>query len=354
VRSWFLLFLVPVLAVVAGRRLRAHEDVVVSGGGRYGVVCRCGCSRATESSVESGLAWLARHQSLDGRWSAASFDQGCAKTHCGGRDFSWDDERVTSLAVLALLGAGYTPQNRASYTDPVDGSTRHLGQVVRRGLAWLCSEVDGRGSIGPSDRIQVARQALGTLALVHGYSVTGSVSYRAPAQRAIDSLVASRAHQGGFGFVPGASSPDAFVTATALLALHEAGKANLEVPAGLAFVPEGDATSRLLVRALSEPLAPDDRDVEAVVSAPITLDGPRLLFAGLALHRPLLLSSAPVKAWGQKVGNALSRAQETKLRGCASGSWTGPQGRVVATASAVLALEAYYRYASVPLPEKDD
>jgi len=261
---------------------------------------------------------------------------------------------VTSLAVLALLGAGYTPQSRASYEDPLDGSTRRLGDSVRRGLAWLGSQVDESGAIGPSDEIQGARQALATLALVHGYQVTSSVSYRAPSQKALTFLVASRAKQGGFGFVPGASRADPFVTATALLACDEAKRANLEVPSGLAFVPEGDATSRLLVRALGHSLAHDDPEVDEVVAEPITLDGPRVMFAGLALHRALGLSIPPVKAWGQKVGNALCQAQEKRIHGCAWGSWTGPQGRVVATASAVLALEAYDRYRSVPLPENEE
>ena len=39
-RSWFLLFLVPVLAVVAGRRLRAPEDIAVWGGGCHSFVYR--------------------------------------------------------------------------------------------------------------------------------------------------------------------------------------------------------------------------------------------------------------------------------------------------------------------------
>src|ERR1700678_3484545 len=92
-----------VLGVVAFRHLRHSQTPEVAP-----VV-------ETESTAEANLKWLARHQSPDGRWSGTRFSERCAGARCTGVNPAEDDEELTGLALLGFLGAGYTPQNRASY-----------------------------------------------------------------------------------------------------------------------------------------------------------------------------------------------------------------------------------------------
>ncbi|MFQ5844602.1 MAG: HEAT repeat domain-containing protein, partial [Planctomycetota bacterium] len=72
-----------------------------------------GISPRTEAAVESGLAWLTRHQSTDGRWSGDKFTDRCEqyyrrKCQIGARLGGWD-LGMTGIALLAFYGAGYRP-----------------------------------------------------------------------------------------------------------------------------------------------------------------------------------------------------------------------------------------------------
>jgi hypothetical protein len=264
-------------------------------GRRVNIVCR-GCGfPAKPTQIELGLRWLARHQEQDGRWSGAHFDDHCSKIRCKGAGYFEDDETLTALALLDLLGYGVTPQNRASYTDPLDRRSRRLGETIRDGLRWLIAQQAEDGAIGPRDQLLVAHHTLAALVLVEAYGMTNAVAYRAPAQKAVNFLEASRARDLGFGFAPGDRTSDRLVTRRALLVLRVARDAGLEV----------------------------------------ALDG----FVFEHLHPCGQLD------WSALEGEApIASYQETALRGCAEGSFDGPRGRVDATVRKILAIELYYRY----------
>ena len=58
----------------------------------------------TEAAIEAGLAFLARYQGPDGRWSLLGFDD-----NDPAKQFQLDsDTAATGLALLAFQGAGYT------------------------------------------------------------------------------------------------------------------------------------------------------------------------------------------------------------------------------------------------------
>jgi hypothetical protein len=92
-----------------------------SGGGRKLMVKRHGGSAATENAVDKALQWLAAHQEADGHWDAKKY--GAA----GDRDTT-----VTSLALMAFLGAGHS-EKVGVYKEN-----------VQRAISWLSHcPVDG-------------------------------------------------------------------------------------------------------------------------------------------------------------------------------------------------------------------
>src|SRR6185295_4709153 len=53
-------------------------------GGRENLVARGGGGSGTEDAVRAALRWLARHQSADGSWGAASYSINCSSDQCSG------------------------------------------------------------------------------------------------------------------------------------------------------------------------------------------------------------------------------------------------------------------------------
>ncbi|MBI3832430.1 MAG: terpene cyclase/mutase family protein [Planctomycetes bacterium] len=85
------------------------------GAGRLAMALRHGGSHKTESRVESALAWLAKHQEVDGHWDCVKY---------GGKQA---DVATTGLALLAFLGAGHS-EKVGIYKDN-----------VKRAVYWLIS-----------------------------------------------------------------------------------------------------------------------------------------------------------------------------------------------------------------------
>jgi hypothetical protein len=137
--------------------------------------------------VEDALRWLAAHQSADGGWEAAGFDQWCdGKPAAGpkpdGVGKASYDVGVTGLAILAFLGAGYTNRSEGPY-----------GKVVSNGLRYLRNLQDAEGCFGSrATGHYVYNHAIAALALVEAYGMTGSAVYKSPAQKALDFIAVSR------------------------------------------------------------------------------------------------------------------------------------------------------------------
>ena len=98
------------------------------------------------STLERGLAWLLAHQEPDGRWSSSEFMTQCDRqergepcvaldlataSHPHGAGFAGYDVGVTSLAILAFVGAGHTHR---------DGENAAMRETVRRGCNWLLEQ----------------------------------------------------------------------------------------------------------------------------------------------------------------------------------------------------------------------
>jgi hypothetical protein len=96
-----------------------------SGGGKRSLVARGGGSTETESSVDTGLKWLARQQMADGSWDTAA--TGGAKS---------EQQDATALALLSFLGAGHTE------------SVGMHKECVQKAVAWLKARQQTDGFIG--------------------------------------------------------------------------------------------------------------------------------------------------------------------------------------------------------------
>jgi hypothetical protein len=151
-----------------GRGGRHDRGGLGGGGGR------------TEDAVEHALRWLAAHQSPDGGWESEGFGRWCdgkrVESGPDGAGKAQHDVGVTGLALLAFLGAGYTPRGEHPFSA-----------VVSRGLRYLRNVQDAEGCLGSrASQHYVYSHAIGALALVEAYGMTGSSVWRNPAQKSLD------------------------------------------------------------------------------------------------------------------------------------------------------------------------
>ena len=95
------------------------------------------------------LAWLAAHQSADGRWNVARLEGGL-EPHTAGHDRQGAgigaDTGVTGLALLAFLGRGHT-HLAGDYRD-----------TVRRGLEFLLNFLVNVRNVDPSQVLTEYKQ----------------------------------------------------------------------------------------------------------------------------------------------------------------------------------------------------
>lgn len=184
-----------------------------------------GGSRNTENAVEAGVLWLAVHQSPDGTWDRFNFDRQCPPddrcTHPALlRESDSLQAGITGLALLAILGAGYTD---------LEGPYR---DNVRRAAAGLRKLQRSDGGFSPTDGQAGYNNSVATFALAELYALNGDETLVEPLNRAVAKLVSSQQLWGGWDYSPLASSGrnDSSITGWALQALLAARSAGIEVP----------------------------------------------------------------------------------------------------------------------------
>ena len=173
----------------------------------------------SERGIGAGLAWLVRQQEKGGNW----------KLHEGYPDPSErvirTDAGATALALLAFLGDGHTP-NEGQHA-----------KVVAKGVAFLKSIQKASGDY--HDHEELGRQTAfyahsqATIAMCEAYALTRDPSLKASCERAIKFLLESQhPRDGGWRYQPqnGESMGDLSVTGWALMALHSARIAKINVP----------------------------------------------------------------------------------------------------------------------------
>ncbi len=170
---------------------------------------------ATEEAIEQGLAYLASRQESSGEWSL----QGQ-----GERVLLQSDTAATGLCVLAFQGAGYTHRQH-----------QYAG-CVYRGLAALIAMQQRDGNLYRSENplsdqnVAFYSHGIAALALCEAYGMSRDESLRAPAQAAIDYIVATQHRErGGWRYQPQISS-DTSVSGWMMMALKSGELAGLAVP----------------------------------------------------------------------------------------------------------------------------
>jgi serine/threonine protein kinase len=421
----------PVQRVLIQRTPAGRETLVAKGGG----------TRATESSVLAALKWLAHHQNSDGSWSAESFGNHCVGGKCGGpgsnalQDMTMYSETrlvpferrqpcaepeeelaaaaagdgqvgVTGLALLAFLGAGYTPDSKESYLDPASsGRTLRFGDAVKRGLQALIRVQDPEGCIGERNMRYMFTHTISGLALIEAYGLTGWTVLKDPAQKALDFTVAAQNPGKGWRYSFKCGDNDSAVSGWAVQLLRAAELAELAFPksaydGALNWFNEATeqsgyfqvgysarSTSKVYIPGQNEQF---DHHASMTASGVLSrifiqkkkgdpaLAGVNLLvsdlpewktnkidtyywyFTTMALFQYDGPDGPFWKKWVEPMKNAIVPNQRTGKDGCRNGSWDPEQerwgaqgGRVYETAINALTLETFYRYAPSPeIPRK--
>ncbi|MCI0342835.1 MAG: hypothetical protein L0216_17115, partial [Planctomycetales bacterium] len=343
---------------------------------------RLGGSAQTEEAVDRGLAWLARHQSEDGRWGCTEFRMQCPGSDpCFGEGESVGhtlyDISTTGLAVLAFLGAGKLP-----------GAGEH-GDVVRKGLAFLAGRVRSDGAIyGDPSGESMYNQGIGTWALCEGAGLTRDPELLSSATRGVGYI--ARAQRNGGGWDYGGPSyvtdrNDMSVTGWQVMALRSAALAGIQVPPATwrkakGFLQRGTAPDGSVVYAVQGGWTGGGRCSGSLAMSAVGLIC-RMYLGDEPGSRELLpivrrISSAPPcygehtmqtsyfwyygtlamfqwggpewEEWNRGLREALLPLQ--RAGGHVAGSWDPSDGyartggRVYSTALNVLNLEVYYRY----------
>lgn len=323
---------------------------------------RMGGSAETEAAVARALTWLARHQSRDGHWDAADFDDGCGE--CAGSAEQDVDVATTGLALLAFLGAGHTHAKDGPYRD-----------LVQRGLAWLIARVDRNGDIRSGETLY--SQGIATIALAEAYGMTRDSALRPVVTRAVRFIAASDDKRaGGWRYQPGEPG-DTSVLGWQVMALRSAKSAGIDVPEesfdsarrwlalvssrtrpGLfsyrprekftqAMTAEGTFVRQLLGERRDEPSM---KTAIEYIARPLP-DWERRLntYSWYYITLALFHHGGPEwQSWNQALSRELLKHQRRGGRVEGSwdpgGEWAPVGGRIYQTAICALMLEVYYRY----------
>lgn len=176
-------------------------------------------------AIAKALRWIAKQQETDGRWRLDGdyADAGTIETDTG----------ATALALLALLGDGHTHVEGDYQTE------------VKKGLDWLRGIQRENGDF--FDILEQGREAhfyshsQATIAFCEALALTGDETLRLPAERAVRFLEESQNPLlGGWKYRPlnDDGIGDLSVTGWALMALHSARMAEIEVELNTFFVAE--------------------------------------------------------------------------------------------------------------------
>ena len=340
----------------ANRRGRSRGDAARAHGG----------SAASEAAVESGLAWLALHQAVDGSWQ---FDlSGC---RCDGacRDPGSISSATasTAIALLPFLGAGNT-----------HAEGRHQ-ETVSRGLYFLISRMKSTPRGGDFCEGTMYGHGVTTLVLAESLGMTKDdflVPFVRDAVRFIET--SQDMYGGGWRYLPGQAG-DLTVTAWQLVALKSASMAGVAASSptidGVCRFLDSVQTQKGAAYGYRTPAAKPctsaigllcrmytgwGEEREALGSGVTMLakpgPSPSAIYQNFYLSQALVQLDHPVwPRWNAKNRDQIV-AQQARF-GHEAGSWffadpdTAPGGRLAHTALAILTLEVYYRLLPIYQPQ---
>ena len=331
---------------------------------RAALAAKHGGSPASEAAVERALEWIIRHQFDDGGWRL-QFHDGPCNGRCGDEGQMETPNGATSLALLALMGAGYSSE-KGPYQEEVAAGINFL-------LARMKSTNHG-GSFREGERSMYAH-GLATMALSEAFAMTQKSELTGPIVDAVKYIETAQHSRGGWRYQVGYSG-DMLVTGWQLLALKSAQHAGFKVDAEVLrkvdrfvdslatsrpglyrYGPErsGEEPASSAVGMLMKMYLGQRRDHPDLREGALGLsdEGPSAdniyynYYATLVLHHR---RGQYWEKWNADMRDFLI-AQQVQT-GHEAGSWhfedrlgTGRQGgRLYSTAMAAMTLEVYYRF----------
>ncbi len=272
---------------------------------------------------------------------------------------------ATGLALLSLLGAGYTHEVGPYQTE------------IRKGLDYLVSRIRVTRYGGNLAEGTMYAQAIATLALSEAYIMTRDANLKEPTEQAMNYIIAAQHTAGGWRYNPG-SPGDMTVTGWMLMALKSCALGGFEVPratfskakkfvdskgesggAYYGYLKPGIEPSPTAIGLLCQMYLGWKKERGALQTGAERLAdwGPSKsdlyfdYYATQVLHH---LESDLWKDWNLELRDYLVETQDR--RGHQDGSWFfldqhgRSGGRLYTTAMSVMILEVYYRY--LPLYDK--
>jgi hypothetical protein len=365
-----------------GSPQRSATTMYLGGGGmasrtpegrvRYGQ--RYGATAESEAAVENALRWLAAHQRGDGSWSfdlqLAPCNGRCRHGKPAGENTPTPATAATGLALLAFLGAGYTPHT-GPYRETVSKGLYYLRDAAletQHGYDWQQA-----GSMyGHGIALMALSEALGMTKL-HGDYDTDLLHHVEQGSR----FTTIAQHPGGsWGYTPG-SPGDTTITGWQVLSLIGAKKAGVAMRSDTfsrakAFLmsvraepdyafgyrsaePKPTTTAIALALLMYLGQRPGHSLFDQAIDE-MAARGPTLTniyhdyYATLALHH---VRHRDWESWNEQLRDHLVRSQAKS--GHEAGSWHFRDrwgdvgGRLYTTAMCTLTLEVYYRF--LPLYE---
>jgi len=167
-------------------------------------------NRKTVSAIDRGLNYLVKTQRGDGSWR-------------GRGSYSGYPAAMTSLAALALMASGSTPED-GPYARQVKRAMLYILRLAKRGRGGLIAG-GGRSMYG---------HGFSMLFLAQCYGVESGAEYgeriREVLQRAVSLTVRAQSRRGGWIYTPDGGGDEGSVTVTQLQALRACRNVGIKAP----------------------------------------------------------------------------------------------------------------------------
>lgn len=175
-------------------------------------------AKQAATTIGKGLYWLSTVQKGDGSWSLHEGYTNAAPLRYR------TDTGATALALLAFLGDGHYPGNRSQFQENVENGLKWLVGVQKDGNFFDINEYGREPTY--------YAHSMATIAMCEAYALSQQSQWRQAAERGVYFLTESQhPFRGGWKYTKqkAESKGDLSVTAWALMALHTARAAGIEV-----------------------------------------------------------------------------------------------------------------------------